>query len=155
MVKKDIEVDIHPILNQYRTIMSRLIRSVYPHLARQDVDSAVDYSISKRFKNFNMKVQNNYTNKSIEMSVLDMCDYIATREPIKTSYGVLFKKHETVPNPLSKVIDSFLKLRKAYKKEMFKYPKNSSLYEKYNLMQALSKIDVNKIVFHMARKSML
>lgn len=140
---KNMNVDEHKHLVKYRDTMTRLIQSMYPHTSSKDIFRAVDYSISKRFKNFNLQIQNNYTNNTYELSVLEMLDYIAKREPIMTSYGTLFKKHEQVPNPMGKVIDNFLSLRKQHKKEMFKYPKGSEMFEHYNLMQALDKIDVN------------
>lgn len=133
----------HQILQEYATKMSRIIQSLHPYMDKRDIDEAVNYSISKRFKNFDLKIVNNYTNKSTELTALEMLDYIKTREPIMTSYGTLFKKHESVPNPLGKVIQSFLDLRKKHKKEMFKYPKGSEMFEHYNLLQQLDKIDTN------------
>ena len=55
----------------------------------------------------------------------------------------MFKRHGDVPNPMGRVIQSFLDLRKSHKKEMFKYPKGSEMFERFNLLQALDKIDVN------------
>ena len=136
-------VSEHQSLLGYRDSMTRVIKSAYPHMEIEDIESAVEYSMAKRFKNFDLTVQNNYTCKSIQMTVLEMLDYIAVREPIITSYGTMFKRHGDVPNPMGRVIQSFLDLRKAHKKEMFKYPKGSEMFERFNLLQALYKIDVN------------
>lgn len=125
--------------------MSRVIQSLHPYMDRRDINEAVKYSVSKRFKNFDMKVVNNYTNKNTEITALEMLDYIKSRQPIMTSYGTLFKKHDSVPNPMAKVIQNFLTLRKTHKKEMFKYPKGSEMFEHYNLLQQLDKIDTNGI----------
>ena len=138
-----IEPSEHESLIEYRDAMTRSIKSIYPHMYVGDIERAVEYSISKRFKNFNLSIQNNYKNSVIDMTALEMLDYIARREPIITSYGTIFKKHADVPNPMGQVIQSFLDLRKKHKKEMFKYPKGSEMFEKYNLLQALDKIDVN------------
>ena len=90
-------VSEHESLLKYRDTMVRIIGSMYPEMDRRDLESAVDYSVSKRFKNFNLTIQNNYTNKTINMTVLEMIDYIARRQPIITSYGTMFKRHEAVP----------------------------------------------------------
>ena len=140
-----INVSEHGSLNDYRNQMVRLIKSMYPLMNISDIERGVDFSISKRFKNFNLYIQNNYTNKCIDMTVLEMLDYINRREPIVTSYGTMFKRHGDVPNPMANVIQSFLDLRKIHKKEMFKYPKGSEMFEHYNLLQGLDKIDVNGI----------
>ena len=108
-------------------------------VAQSDIEAGITYSIQKRFKNANATITNNYLNSSIDTTILEMCDYIAQREPIITSYGVLFKRHGTVKNPLGDSIDNFLKLRKVHKKEMFKYPKGSEMFEHFNLLQALDK----------------
>lgn len=140
-----INPDEHKVLEEYSNTMSRIIQSLHPYMDRRDIEEAVKYSISKRFKNFDMKVVNNYTNNSTDITALEMLDYIRSREPIMTSYGTLFKRHDSVPNPMAKVIQNFLTLRKTHKKEMFKYPKGSEMFEHYNLLQQLDKIDTNGI----------
>lgn len=142
---ENIVVNDHQTLLKYRDQMSRIIKSVFPEMNLSDIERGVEYSISKRFNNFNLAIQNNYTKSTTELTMLEMLDYIARRQPIITSYGTLFKRHEEVPNPLAKVIQSFLDLRKKHKKEMFKYPKGSEMFERFNLMQNLDKIDANGI----------
>ena len=137
-----VKVDDHPILVNYKNTMTRIIHSAHPRMNYEDIEKAVEYSIQKRFKNFDLSIQNKYKNKDAQMTMLEMLDYISRREPIITSYGTMFKKHEEVPNPMAKVIDNFLILRKKDKKEMFKYPKGSEMFEHYNLLQTLDKIDL-------------
>ena len=136
-----INVNDHPILIQYRDTITRILNSKYPLMNKKDIERAVEFSIQKRFKDFNLNIQNKYSGKNVDMTALAMLDYIRSKEPIITSYGTMFKRHEQVPNPMAKVIQNFLDLRKMHKKEMFKYPKGSEQFEKFNLLQALDKID--------------
>ena len=55
----------------------------------------------------------------------------------------MFKKD--APNPLTKMIAGFLADRKIHKKQMFKFPKGSAEFAKYNLFQLLDKRDANSI----------
>ena len=136
-----INVNDHPILIQYRDTITRILNSKYPLMNKKDIERAVEFSIQKRFKDFNLNIQNKYSGKNVDMTALAMLDYIRSKEPIITSYGTMFKRHEQVPNPMARVIQNFLDLRKMHKKEMFKYPKGSEQFEKFNLLQALDKID--------------
>lgn len=130
------------ILN-YKKIMMDMLHFNFPLLDEVELASAIDYSISNHFKDVSVKVDNNYKKKTIDMTLLQVADYIISKEPIITSYGVMFNRHGVVPNPIYKMLDKFIDARKAAKKEMFKYPKGSEDFEKYNLLQLLLKIDAN------------
>lgn len=124
-------------ITHYKDTVSNLLRLSYPLLTDVEIATAVDISISEHFKDTDVIVDNNYKKKQANMTLLELASYITDKEPIITSYGVLFSRHGTMPNPIYKMVDSFINSRKAMKKEMFKYPKGSEDFEKYNLLQLL------------------
>ena len=143
-------------IQSYKDKMKRLMFLYNPNIPQKDLDNIINYSINKRLYNANAGISNSYKRyidpetkkfKDLfhEFTLLQIADYIKQREPIVTAMGTMFRKHGEVPNPLAITIQSFLDLRSQYKKEMFKYPKGSEQFEKYNLLQQLSKIDANGI----------
>lgn len=132
-----------PTLVKYKDTMKRCIMMYYPQMDPRELDPILDYSINKRFKNTDVKIENSYTKKNANMTLLAVSDYIASREPIVTAFGTMFRKKGEVPNPMGQVVQSFLDMRSKHKKIMFKYPKGSEDFEKYNLLQQLDKIDCN------------
>ena len=143
MTKEQIDNSIS--FKNYKDTMRRVVKMYYPNAKDIDVDNALDYSINKRYKEFNVELDNSYTHKCTNMTLLELTDYINSREPIVTAYGTMFRKHGEVPNPMGKVIQNFLDLRDKDKKIMFSFPKGSEDFEKYNLFQQLDKIDANGI----------
>lgn len=141
----DIKINNAVPIKTYKETTKRLLHLSYPYLTDSDLENVIDYSINKRFINEQCSIYNNYTNQKLDTNLLYMTDYIMRREPIVTTYGVLFKKHADCPNPIMMVIDLFLKKRGIDKDEMFKYPRGSELYEKYNLFQLLDKRDGNAV----------
>ena len=125
--------------------MKRLLLSYDSNMTETDAKNIVDYSVKKRFTDFDAYLRNNYIKKNIDLSGAEILEYITKKETILTSYGVLFKTHANSQNPMISVIQNFAKLRKMHKKEMFKYPKGSEQFERYNLLQQLDKIDMNGI----------
>jgi hypothetical protein len=120
-----------------------------PYVSEEDLSNVLDYSVQKRFRDANCKVVNSYTNKTADMTLLAVSDYIMKREPIVTAYGTMFRHHGTVPNPLAAVVQGFLDKRSEDKAMMFKFPKGSEDFEKYNLLQSLTK----KVQGHMGSDS--
>lgn len=130
-------------VREYEDIMVDIMSCSYPLLTRGEIREAVRHSILSRYYNGPAYIENNYTKSKITGTVIDVLKYIEDLEPIITSSGVLFKKHKQADNPLSKMIMGFIKQRKIFKKEMFKYPKGSEMFEKYNLLQLLEKLNAN------------
>lgn len=154
------------ITAKYKEVMFNITRMLYPDLPPRDMEDAMDWAIAKREHPDRVELRNNYTNKVIpamatdangleikddngnsiplsDFTIKDMTNYILAKEPIITAWGVLFKKHGVVPNPLANMIKNFMDLRGIHKAEMFKYPKGSEEFAKWYLMQILDKIDAN------------
>ena len=133
------------IIDLYKKDMTDILKLIYPSLTREYIDNVLDYSIKKRYNEVTAHLNNSYTKTKQDMNLFKLTNWILKKEPIMTAYGVLFKKHADTENPLIDMIAMFMNNREIHKKEMFKYPKNSELFEKYNLLQLLDKIDCNAI----------
>lgn len=131
------------IVGKYKEATIPLLKLSFPNLTWKELEDGVNYSVTKRIQDSNCMINNNYTQQTKEMTLLQLTDFIIKREPIITAYGVLFKKHSEAPNPLSDMIMGFIENRKIEKKKMFQYPKGSEDYERHNLLQQLLKIDAN------------
>lgn len=130
-------------IQEYEQVMVDGFKHTFPLLNENELREAIRYSINNRIQTRPVTLVNNYTKSKLNGTVLDIIRYIEDRQPIITSSGVLFKKHKEADNPLSRMIMSFINQRGIYKKEMFKYPKGSELFEKYNLLQLLEKLNAN------------
>lgn len=131
------------VIQHYKQIMSEGLSNSFPGLNLEELNEAIDWSIKSRLYNGKAEISNNYERTKIDGTVLDILKYIEYLQPIKTSSGVLFRRHKEMDNPLSKMINGFLDKRAGYKKMMFKYPKGSAMFEKYNLYQLLEKLNAN------------
>ena len=142
----------------------------YPESSPEVLDAAIDYSIQKRIQNANAVLSNSYRRRRVierdengnevqvyknaeqNLTLQQISDYILSREPIVTAFGTMFKHHGTVPNPLFAVVQSFLDNRTIHKKQMFQYPKGSEQFEKYNLLQSLTKMSRDLWVVRLSAK---
>ena len=130
-------------ITKYKEIMMDMLHIAFPLLTEDELALGLDHYISKNFKDFDLKIDNNYKNKQVEMTMQSLVQYILSKEPIITTHGTLFARHGSMPNPIYDMIEEFISLRKVHKGEMFKYPKGSELFERFNLLQLLDKIDAN------------
>jgi hypothetical protein len=134
---------IGKVIEKYKSVLKRNIPFILQNIEQDELNEAIDYSINKRFKDSKCTIDNNYKNLSVNTSIAKLTEYILSKKPILTSYGCLFTKHGTVENPIYDLITEFTDIRDNVKKKMFKYPKGSEMFNKYNLLQLLAKLDNN------------
>lgn len=130
-------------LSDYHTQMTEAMHLLFPQLTEAELGMAVDNAIQKHLKNPVVTIDNSYKHIEVRSTLLELTQYIHDKQPIMTNQGVLFSRHGTVPNPIAKMLMGFLTNRKKMKKEMFKYPKGTADFAKYNLLQLLLKLDAN------------
>ena len=135
----------YKVVEEYKQLMLRMLPFNIPEPRKYELELAIQYSIDKRFKDHDIGLHNNYKNLRVNTTLAKLMDYIIDRKPIMTPYGTLFSRHANVPNPLTEMMAAFLAIRKKYKKEMFKYPKGTEEFDKYNLLQLVAKVDTNAI----------
>lgn len=134
----------YQIVNKYIKEITKIMRSIYPQATSEELQNAINYSFAGKMKNSEVVINNIYKDTTIDTTLLDTIEYIISKEPIITPYGVMFKRHDQEENYLINLtVKKFLNERNINKAEMFKYPKGSEMFNKYNLLQLLNKIDAN------------
>ena len=79
------------IKERYKDTMKRMTKFMYPDASFEQIDRALDWSINKRYKDEYAHLVNNYKNEETGDITLDaLTEYILSRKPIITPYGVLF-----------------------------------------------------------------
>lgn len=134
-----------PTINNYKNVALRMASISRGDIPYNILNDAIDYSIQKRFKDNQAQVENNYKKKTVDLSLLDTCDYIEKKKPILAASGVMFQRHENSTNLIYKIIDEFLDSRTIAKNTMFKYPKGSEDFQYWNLQQLLEKRNANAL----------
>ena len=130
-------------IKNYKDTAIELLKLAFPTLTLTEIEYAVDRSIAENIKHHKAEIDNSYKKVKIQTTLPDLAQYILSRGPIMTTYGVLFSKHADRPHPLYQMVDGFINTRDAVKKKMFEYPKGSFEFEKYSLLQLLYKLDAN------------
>lgn len=133
------------ITDKYTEEALFLLGKMFPNATEEEINNAIQYSIAKRKKDEMCTLDNNYTKKNVNLTLEQVTEFIASKNPICTAYGTLFKQPGDIENLLIGMIRYFMEGRDIAKKEMFKYPKGTEKYAKYYLDQILLKRDGNSI----------
>ena len=108
------------LLDYYKNQALDILTMEYPELADEKRASAVKKRINEiikeRVKNPPVMVDNNYRNKYIHTSLLEISEFILKGKFILGGDGCLFTQHEIMLSPLYRVIDVLQLHRKKLKK---------------------------------------
>ena len=135
-----------PIVDKFKESTNYLLHLSFPQLTKYEINEAIDFSIAKYIQDYDVKVHNNYTNKTHELTLLELTNWVIEKKPIITASGAMFKRHGEVVNLIYNLLDGFINDRKKEKKEMFKYPKGSEMFARHNLNQILFKINFCRLI---------
>ena len=130
-------------IKNYKDTAVDMLQLYFPSLTHTELEYAVDRSIAENLQWHEAVVDNSYKKSKAKITLPELANYIMSRQPIMTTYGVLFTKHADIPHPLYKMVDDFINSRDKVKKEMFKHPKGTFEFQKYSLLQLLYKLDAN------------
>lgn len=133
-----VAINSSPTLLAYRNKMIEVLSLIYPVLNLSFLSKVVEDDIQKNFRDAEAEIRNSYTRKTTESTLLAISDFIDKKKPCCTGMGTLFKQHDQSRNLMFETMQSFLDLRKIYKKKMFDYEKGTDGYKKYNLLQLLT-----------------
>lgn len=145
------------VIENYKESMLRILKRTYPYMTNDDLRKAIDYSVSKRYREAYCVVDNNYKKRQEQMTLLKVADYINSKEPICTSYGVMFKRHTNKEHPLMAMIRMLMEARDKDKALMFKYLEahDYDMAASYKMDQLLDKRNCNALYGCMGNKACL
>ena len=62
-------------IKKYKNTMNECIRMYYPQVDPRELDHIINYSIQKRYKETQAQIDNSYTKKKADMTLLAISDY--------------------------------------------------------------------------------
>lgn len=133
----------HELLKLWKKDKLDSILLVHPEYDKEKVTDFLDKIIDKKLKNPRCKLHNNYLHRVAPTTLLDIYDYIVEKKPIMAGGGVLFRNQNQAMNPPSHFLDGALKKRKAIKKLLKVYARNSYEYMMTDLRQLTEKVVAN------------
>ncbi len=142
--QKDMSTNVW-IQERYKVALRRMIKLNFPDLTNYEINKALDYSITKRYQQEPAVIYNNYSEKTVNILLSELTDYIYQKQPILTAWGVMFKRHDATINPLTKLIYMFMTNRDKFKKIRNSFIKGSEDFNSYDMLQLLAKVDTNAI----------
>ena len=129
----------HAYLNSIFDMYMQTHPNANPDKVKQHIQTLTD----QHFKDIPCNFHNNLTDERIDTTVCQAFDWIEQRQPIISGNATFFKQHEEQLAPIVVMLETLQKERKAVKKEMYKYDKNSVEYALLNTEQGSIKVIMN------------
>ena len=135
----------HVFLKRWKNDNKEILRKMYPQISDDEIDKFLDDMITSNMHNPTCVLDNNYVNKQIKTTLLDLIDWINKTKPICGGHGVFYKNQHEETNPLALMIMKFLKRRKQFKSRLKDFPASSYEYKEFDRKQLTEKVNTNSI----------
>lgn len=125
--------------------MAQILQLSFPDRSKKDIDDYLFNYAKTNISNKPVVLINNYRNKTVKTTILEVIDAIEKERLIIGGDGVLYIQHSVAENPLIGYILHVMDSRKLMKKERDKYTKYSDDWVAYDIKQLNFKILINSL----------
>lgn len=135
----------HVFLKQWKRDNAQVLMQMYPQISEDEINSFLNDIIDENIHNPQCTLDNNYVNKKINTTLLDLIDWIDKTKPICGGHGVFYKNQHQEKNPLLTMILKFLSSRKKFKSRLKDFEPGSFEYKEFDRKQLGEKTNTNSI----------
>lgn len=119
------------------------MKTMFPNVSKKEFSSYLDRKLGVSLINPMVKIHNNYNHLELDISLLDVVDWIREKQPICAGFGMFYKNQNISVNPNAVMIGNFLDLRKEFKSLLKVYLEQSYDWLTANRRQMTEKINAN------------
>lgn len=116
---------------------------MYPDLSKKDLKKFLNKVFDEKVQDKRLIMDNNYINKAVNTSILEIYEWIQATQPIIAGHGVFYRNQNQSVNPPAKMIQKFLALRKQFKDMLKVYKEGTYDYDKFDRLQLTEKVNAN------------
>ena len=136
---------INFVVENYRQNQLKNLKLIFPDCTDEFLLDVIDEDIRERFFNPQIRIHNNYTDKTAEWTLNKFLNWYDVKRPITTEHGTMYMPHNKALNIETELLSMFLSERKVEKKFMLKAKEkgDKQAAEMHNLRQKVLKILAN------------
>ena len=131
------------VIDRYQERVIEMYSKTHPNISINQIRQLVCELIESRIKDVPCVMHNNISHEKIETSMVSVFEWVEQRNPIISGNGTFFMQHKEYLSPTVKMLEKLQAKRKAVKKEMYKYDKESTNYVNLNVSQLSIKVIMN------------
>ena len=118
-INMDKIIETSPFLDKWKEEMVHTIRMMEPDWDEETIEEHLDDMIRENLQFPEVIMDNNYTGEIKKTTLLSVFDWLLMRKPLLAGNATFYKNQNEAINPIAKMLENFLKKRKAFKKQMF------------------------------------
>lgn len=119
------------VVDRYKNDIISMYMQTHPDVDRGTVAQLIDQLMEKSLTNIPCVMHNNVYHETIRTDIVNVFDWIGTRNPIITGNGTFFKQHKEYTSPSIKMLEYDMAFRDKQKTKMKSFPKGSPEYINY------------------------